>query len=84
MPHRLAYKANLMKAFSWLRCLMNQPVFILVLKALFKQRPPRLISVYDETLVSQGLSCAPPVTKTTTVLYCLFQEVATLSLFQKV
>lgn len=62
---------------------MNQSAPILDLKAVLYQEQTMVISIYDQTSVSEGLDYAPPVILNTNSSVLLFQEMATISLFQK-
>lgn len=63
---------------------MNQSAPILDLKAILYQEQTMVIPIYDQTSVSEGLDYAPHVTLNTSSSVLLFQEMATISLFQKV
>lgn len=63
---------------------MNQSAPILDLKAVLYQEQTMVIPIYDQTSVSEGLHYAPPVKLNTNSTVLLFQETATIPLFQKV
>lgn len=62
---------------------MKQSAPILDLKAVLYQEQTMVISIYNQTSVSEGLDYAPPVILNTNSSVLLFQEMATISLFQK-
>lgn len=63
---------------------MNQSVPILGLKAVLYQEQTMVIPIYDQASVSERLDYTPPVILNTNSSVLLFQEMATISLFQKV
>lgn len=63
---------------------MNQSAPILDLKAVLYQAQTMVIPIYDQTSVSEALDYAKHATLNTNNSVLLFQEMATISLFQKV
>lgn len=63
---------------------MNQFAPILDLKAVLYQDQTMVIPIYDQTSVSEVLDYAPHATLNTNSSVLLFQEMAIISLFQKV